>query len=106
MLSTLNIQNPVPPPLEVTDMEDACITWVGHITPVPSAIQDMSNTFSASSLNEQSASMKRKRALSTVNILKREKAFRNLEPCIPEVPERNPSEQPQGETTFRTVVTH
>lgn len=51
VMRMLKIQNPAPPPLEIIDLDDASTTRVGHLTPVPSTIQDMSIKFGSSSLN-------------------------------------------------------
>lgn len=40
-MSTQNIQKPFPHPLEIINLEDAGTTHVGHVTQVPSTIQDM-----------------------------------------------------------------
>lgn len=77
-MSTLKIQNPVPPPLEIIYFEDDGTTRGGHVT-VPSTIHNMSITFGASILNAQSDSMKRQRTLSTGKIFKSERTFRRVD---------------------------
>lgn len=53
VMNMLNIQKPSPPPLQNINSEDAGTNRVGHVTPVPSTIQDMSVTFGATSQNVQ-----------------------------------------------------
>lgn len=60
VISTFNMQKPVPNPLEFINLAYAGTTLVGHVSPIPSTILDISFTFVVSSFNAQLEPMKHK----------------------------------------------
>lgn len=103
VMTVLNIQTIVPPPLKIINQEDAGTTLVVHVIPVPLAIQDLFITVDASSLNAHPASLKRKPTLSTAKMLQLQKIFRIVEPSIPGDRKPNPLEQPGGRQSLEPL---
>ena len=65
VMETLKVEKPVPPPLEVINVDDAAADRVGHVTTIPADIDDLSISFGASSLSGSKRGTKRNQAMTT-----------------------------------------
>lgn len=66
-MEALGIQKPVPPPLEVINVDDATAAQVGEVTKIPTGLQDASLIFGPDSLGErpQPSTTARKRTMTS-----------------------------------------
>lgn len=93
-MTALNMQTSTQLPVDIRNLEDVSTAHIGHVSPVPSAVQNMSISFVSLSLGSHQDSLKRMRTLSADTFLKLRKTFLRFKPNIPDEPTANLSEQP------------